>query len=260
MLRSPRSSWHGAWPCILLVVAFAGCTGARHSLSERTVLQLDLPPQTKQVVVSLTDDWQATTSTVHCFDLVDGAWQIALPHLSANVGRSGLGWGCGLHVDGIGPLKREGDGRAPAGIFSLGTAFGYAVTPPEGVEVPYRQATDRDYFVDAADSDDYNRWRHIDEAQPNDPQRHWQSCERMRRDDGLYEIGVVVNHNTEDIEPGRGSAIFLHVWPEHGSPTSGCTAMSRSDLLRVMRWLDPAASPLLVQMPASELPALALRR
>ena len=78
----------------------------------------------------------------------------------------------------------------------------------------------------------------------------------MRRDDALYEWGMVVNHNTGDVIPGRGSAIFLHVWSGRGKPTAGCTAMSREDLLRVMTWLRSDARPVLVQVPLDELERL----
>lgn len=161
-----------------------------------------------------------------------------------------------MHVDGVGPRKREGDGRAPAGIFSLGTAFGYAESPPDALAVPYRQATERDYFVDAPDSQAYNQWQSIPASQVNDPKALWSSCERMRRDDALYEWGMVVNHNTGDVVPGRGSAIFLHVWSGRGKPTAGCTAMSREDILRVMTWLRRDARAVLVQVPRDELQRL----
>jgi len=124
--------------------------------------------------------------------------------------------------------------------------------------MPYRQATDRDYFVDAPDSSAYNQWQHIPDGQPNDAKSRWQSCERMRRDDALYEFGMVVNHNMQAPVPGRGSAIFLHVWRTPETATRGCTAMARQDLLRLMQWLRPDAKPLLVQVPAAELGKLRL--
>jgi L,D-peptidoglycan transpeptidase YkuD (ErfK/YbiS/YcfS/YnhG family) len=43
------------------------------------------------------------------------------------------------------------------------------------------------------------------------------------------------------IVPGRGSGIFLHV--QTGGPTNGCVSLRRPDLVRVLRWLSPAASP-----------------
>ncbi len=258
---------------LLLLTLSSACSVS----PERLLFSLDLPGATKQVILCTTDDWQDSTATVRCLERKNGGWQVVVPKqqsgltqpgeqdqpgrlsFPANVGRSGLGWGLGMHVDGAGPKKREGDGRAPAGIFSLGTAFGYAATPPAGMTVPYRQATDRDYFVDAPAAPAYNQWQHIPAAQANDPTSRWASCERMRRDDALYEWGMVVNHNTRPVVPGRGSAIFLHVWLGAGKPTSGCTSMSRSDLLRVMAWLRADATPLLVQMPVGELAALRRR-
>ena len=87
-------------------------------------------------------------------------WQPVGEAIPVRVGRNGLGWGVGLHVDGVtGVQKLEGDGKAPAGVFPLGTVFGYADQPPAGVQMPYRAAGERDYFIDAVDSPDYNRWR-----------------------------------------------------------------------------------------------------
>jgi hypothetical protein len=41
----------------------------------------------------------------------------------------------------------------------------------------------------------------------------------------------------------------LHVWKGPEIATSGCTAMSEKNLLDIIRWLDPARHPLLVQLP-----------
>lgn len=216
-----------------------------------------IPAQTRQVVLVTSDGWSATEAALQRYRRdADGAWTPVGAPVAATVGRSGFGWGIGLHRDGDGPKKHEGDGRAPAGVFSLGTAFGYAAKPA-GVRVPWRVADERDYFVDDVASSDYNRWRRIPDGAENDPKTRWQSCERMRRDDAVYEFGMVVEHNDACVA-GRGSAIFLHVWKEPGAPTSGCTAMAREDLLELLRWLDPAAEPMLVQAPRAELADLCL--
>jgi D-alanyl-D-alanine dipeptidase len=83
------------------------------------------------------------------------------------------------------------------------------------------------------------------------PRVDWTSAERMRSID-LYRLGVVVDYNARPIRRGRGSCIFLHIWRAPGSPTSGCTAMPAADLETVVRWLDPARQPTLVQLPERE--------
>jgi len=238
--------------CIVALALLTACSVR----PERALLALGLPDATTQVVLSTTSDWCDSAATVRCFERSATGWRVVGHGIPASVGRSGLGWGRGIHIDGGGPCKREGDGRAPAGVFLFGTAFGYAGDAPVGLAVPYRQATERDYFVDAPDSPVYNQWRSIPEREANDPKARWGSSERMRRDDELYEWGMVVNHNTGDAVPGRGSAIFLHVWSGRGKPTAGCTAMSREDLLRVMTWLRSDARPVLVQVPLDELKRL----
>jgi len=42
---------------------------------------------------------------------------------------------------------------------------------------------------------------------------------------------------------GAGSAFFLHI--TNGAPTAGCVATDRAALQSLMRWLQPAASPVI---------------
>ena len=70
--------------------------------------------------------------------------------------------------------------------------------------------------------------------------------EAMRRDDGQYELGAVLGWNTDPVVPGRGSAIFLHVWKGPDEPTSGCVALSREHVATLLAWLDAAAVPCVV--------------
>jgi len=227
------------------------CRGPARSLPERVV-----PPASRQALLVTSSEWSAPDGRLQRWQRgAADVWQAVGAPIRVSLGRSGLGWGLGLHRAGQGPSKREGDGRSPAGVFSLGAAFGYAAAPPEGVTVAYRSADERDYFVDDVASEDYNCWRRIADEDANEPKSRWASFERMRRDDDLYELGMIVEHNG-DGAPGAGSAIFLHVWRGPGSPTSGCTAMSRGDLLELLRWLDPSAFPVLIQAPIDALRAL----
>ncbi|MBZ0233219.1 MAG: hypothetical protein K8M05_12885 [Deltaproteobacteria bacterium] len=162
----------------------------------------------------------------------------------------------GLHGDGApagrpGPLKQEGDGKSPAGIFALGPAFGYAPAAPAGARIPYTPVDARWRCVDDPTSAVYNRI--LDERTVT---RDWSSAEDMRRADALYAWVVEVGHNRAAV-PGGGSCIFLHVWGGPGDPTVGCTAMDHDVLASLLTTLDPAANPVLVQLPAAEYDALA---
>lgn len=211
-------------------------------------------PQARQLIIVSAESWRSETGKLQMVSNVRGSWVRHGNDVAVVLGR-GLGWGRGLHRNSkSGPQKREGDGRAPAGIFSLGPAFGYSKAPPRGCRLPYRAITERDYFVDDPKAREYNQWVRL--PQGRTPKQLWRSAERMLRPDQLYELGIVIHHNMAPVIPGRGSAIFFHVWRDASSPTVGCTAMAKRDLLKLIRWLDPAKKPLLIQAPAAQLPAL----
>ncbi|MEJ2489338.1 MAG: hypothetical protein P8Y50_06050 [Sulfurovaceae bacterium] len=50
--------------------------------------------------------------------------------------------------------------------------------------------------------------------------------------------------------PLKGSCIFLHI---KSIPTMGCTAMSEEAMLELLKWLDPAKAPILIQAPKGEI-------
>jgi D-alanyl-D-alanine dipeptidase len=211
-------------------------------------------PDALQALVVTTADWDSTAATVRRFARATPAarWREVGPPMRAAVGRSGLGWGDGLHPaadSAAGPVKREGDGRAPAGVFRLSSAFGYA-PPSESrwIRLPYHAADVSIECVDDAASAYYNRRVDRDTVARVD----WTSHEEMRRNDGLYRLGVWVDHNSAPPAAGRGSCIFLHIWAAPGVATSGCTAFAAGDLELILRWLDPRARPALVQLPEAE--------
>jgi L,D-peptidoglycan transpeptidase YkuD (ErfK/YbiS/YcfS/YnhG family) len=168
------------------------------------------------------------------------------------LGRTGSAWGIGLHPAGSsGPQKREGDGRAPAGVFALGTAFGYA--GGARTALPYRGMGASDYCIDVPASPLYNR---IVDAREVGEQAVAGSTEPMRRDlhadgDQRYRLGFVIEHNPQ-ARPGAGSCIFAHLWKAPGVATAGCTAMDDPIMQQLLAWLDPARKPVFVLLPVSE--------
>lgn len=209
----------------------------------------------RQLLVVKATDWTSSTAGLQRFARAGTteAWQPVGSAIKVSLGRSGLGWGRGRHdcSDAGEPVKQEGDGRAPAGIFAITELFG--IDAPDSplahaAKLPYRCATAQLKCVDDPASIYYNRFVDLGES----PARDWHSHEDMLRTDGRYAIGAVVAHNSPDPAPGAGSCIFLHIWQDEGVPTAGCTAASLADMTTICRWLDGAAAPLLVQLPESE--------
>jgi D-alanyl-D-alanine dipeptidase len=48
----------------------------------------------------------------------------------------------------------------------------------------------------------------------------------------------------------------MHIKKPNHIPTVGCTAMSESEMKRILKWLDPKKHPLLIQAPESEIKRL----
>jgi D-alanyl-D-alanine dipeptidase len=216
--------------------------------------------QARQLVVVVTKDWNVVDGELQRYERAQAGqpWQSVGAKIPIVVGRTGLAWGRGLHEAGArnGPVKKEGDGKSPAGIFKLTAAFGYApMSQAKRVKLPYTQARTLTQCVDDAQSAFYNKI--VERGQIARPD--WKSHEDMLRKDELYRWGVVVEHNGGGVgggggkaTAGGGSCIFLHIWSGPGKGTAGCTALRPELLEEMLYWLDPQRQPLLVQLPKAE--------
>jgi L,D-peptidoglycan transpeptidase YkuD (ErfK/YbiS/YcfS/YnhG family) len=208
----------------------------------------------RQLVLVTTADWGANTGTLRTFarDDAGGAWREQGNAAPVSIGRSGSGWGIGLHpAQTSGPAKREGDGRAPAGVFAIGEAFGYA--GHADTALPYAQMQASSWCMDVVASPLYNRI--VDAREVGDAAVQG-SSEPMRLDlhndgDQRYRTGFVIEHNP-DARKGAGSCIFAHLWKAPGVPTAGCTAMADATMQRLYGWLRPDAKPVFVLLPMAE--------
>lgn len=218
--------------------------------------------ETLQLVIGRSSGWVDPMMTMQRYERggPEGEWQAVGDPIPASLGHKGMGWGIGEHgffaPEGLrGPIKAEGDGRSPAGLFRLGAAFGYAAKPPDGTAVDYVQMTDAWRCVDDPKSKRYNAVFAADKVKG--AERDWSSAERMRRKDVLYRWGVLVDHNFLELADKRtrkaravaGSCIFLHVWREPKSPTVGCAAMESDALEELIAWLRPHHEPLIALLP-----------
>lgn len=210
----------------------------------------------KQLLVVESSHWNAARGLLRRFERLraEGPFRPVGKPLPVWLGRSGLASAeppscakeSACEKAAPAPMrKREGDGRSPAGIFALGELYGYSLRPPSGVRLPYHQSHSRLRCVDDPESPHYGQ---IVSAPPSGSEP-WRSAEQLLLPTDHYKYLLIIHYNTKRTRPGAGSCIFLHVAPPPGEPTSGCTALAENDLLTVLRWLDPAKHPLLVQMP-----------
>jgi L,D-peptidoglycan transpeptidase YkuD (ErfK/YbiS/YcfS/YnhG family) len=180
------------------------------------------------VLLVTADESSGFTAMMYVLEKKHTRWRNAFPPLPALIGRNGFA------PPGA---KREGDVRTPTGVFAMKRAFGYAAE--SDTRLSYRQAGDNDIWVDDAASPDYNRWVRKGETSAS-------SFENMKLNDDRYKYGIVVEYNTDPVVKGAGSAIFIHVWRGENISTMGCIAVSESDILKILGWLDPAGKPLAV--------------
>lgn len=137
---------------------------------------------------------------------------------------------CALGRGGIRAAKREGDGATPAGMFPLGNVFYRAdrLAPPE-TALPVRALQPDDGWCDDPADPAYNRLVRLPFAGGH---------ETLWRDDALYDVIVELGFNRDPVEPGLGSAIFLHRAKPDYAPTEGCIGLALDDLLALLRDCD----------------------
>lgn len=231
---------------LLLLLAPPACNaGERSPIASAT-----------QLVVVTTSDWSSVEGRLERFRRPGPGkkWRQVGDVVQVVVGKNGLAWGLGIvSADALrapgteSPFKKEGDGKAPAGIFLLSGIFGYADQEPAEWKMPYLRLTTTVECVDDPASKFYNRV-----LDRNQVSAEWNSSEHMLRSDELYRWGIMVDHNAAPARAGEGSCIFMHIWRGPGQGTVGCTAMPREELEAILSWLDPKQKPVLVQMPAAE--------
>ena len=174
--------------------------------------------------------YASTRASVRLWQRTGGCWVAAGGPWSARVGRHGLS---DHHL--------EGDGTTPTGSYGLGPVV-YGLAPDPGVRYPYHRLVCGDWWDENPATAGYNTFQHVPcgttpgFARPGDYE--------LRLSKRAYQHFIPIRYNTDPAVPGRGSAIFLH--DDWGSATHGCIAVAAAHLDTLLRWLRPAAKPLIV--------------
>lgn len=146
---------------------------------------------------------------------------------------------CALGRSGISAEKTEGDGASPVGRFRLLRAcYRPDRTGPPDTRLETAALTATDGWCDDPAHADYNRAVILP---------HRASCEKMWRDDALYDIVVITDHNSDPVVAGDGSGIFVHVaGGEEYPPTRGCVAFAPGDLRDILKDWNPEGDRLVI--------------
>jgi L,D-peptidoglycan transpeptidase YkuD (ErfK/YbiS/YcfS/YnhG family) len=208
---------------------------------------LHLDNTIKQKIVVIASSWGSIHGNLTCYERSTSyQWEVVSPSIPVVLGKKGLAWGMDISsTPDLPSQKIEGDLKSPAGVFSLGAAFGLlpllSLSP---LKWDYIELNSHIEAIDDPQSIYYNQI--IDRRSV--PTIDWKSSERMGLEP-LYQLGLIVEYNTLAPISGMGSAIFMHVWKDSETGTAGCTAMSYENLERILKWLDPVKNPRLIQYP-----------
>jgi L,D-peptidoglycan transpeptidase YkuD (ErfK/YbiS/YcfS/YnhG family) len=188
-----------------------------------------IPKGSAQMIVATGAKPGSTLGTLYVFEVRGGRWVETLK-VPCRFGTNGLANGA---------TRVAGNRTTPTGIWRMPDfVFGQHPAAPAGTKMPYRHITSDVYWSDERDST-FNQWVRSSRAV---------SGEHLIGVTIQYEYALSTGYNAppNEVVPGRGAAIFLHVFdpPDfHNGLSAGCVAVSRDDIVRVFRLLDPVKHP-----------------
>jgi L,D-peptidoglycan transpeptidase YkuD (ErfK/YbiS/YcfS/YnhG family) len=183
-------------------------------------------PAGRQLITVQATTAPTTYATLQTWRRAGACWRPVSGPFVARVGHNGLA-----------ANRREGDGTTPMGTFRIGPTI-YGNEPNPGVRFRYRRIVCGDWWNEDPASPTYNTFQHVRCGQ-RPPFRV--KSPGMWQQPLAYPHLAVIEFNIRPVVPGRGSGIFLHA--QTGGPTHGCVSLRLPDLVRVLRWLRPAAAP-----------------
>ena len=164
-----------------------------------------IPDSSRQVILVTSRDWNSSAANVRIFSRTKRGWEQNGASMSALTGRNGMAWGLGIHTaEDNAPGKKEGDGRAPAGVFSFGPAFSR-----EAVRLGVKciTITASHEAIDDPKSRYYNQLVDLRKV----PVPDWKSSEKLFGSPH-YSPGIVPHPNAERIV--RSGVITIADYPE----------------------------------------------
>ena len=195
---------------------------------------LSAATSSSQIITVTTASLKDTQAVVNVYEQVDGVWLRVYRDLPAVAG-----------IKGLMENRKQSTLTAPVGDFGIVFAFGAKENPGVHADMEYRGITPDSYWVLDSSSLLYNRW--------TEGRGDFKDREHLQSFGYQYNYALVLDFNYHNPVKGDGGAIFMHVATYDGKGTAGCIGLSESDLLGIMRWLDPGANPRVIICPEGDL-------
>ena len=134
---------------------------------------------------------------------------------------------CALGKAGIGKKKVEGDNITPKGTFKIVKIY-YRADRVKKMPSKFRliKITKKMGWCDDPNSKDYNQLINL-------PIKY--TYEKIYRKDSVYDLLIVLNYNIMPTIKNKGSAIFIHVARKNYKKTSGCIALKKNHLTKLIK-------------------------
>jgi L,D-peptidoglycan transpeptidase YkuD (ErfK/YbiS/YcfS/YnhG family) len=210
-----------------------------------------------QVVVVSARDWSSNRAVLRTWQRDPaGTWQLVGEPVPARVGRNGFV---------LADRRRQNSGTSPAGTFAVVSAFGNG--PDPGTALGYRVVDRNDWWTyDPRDPKTYNvlqprrvatsAWRTswAEDLSGYGAQYRYAAVLGFNLPSGVHRAPDGQRVADQPADTRLGGGIFLHV--SGPGATAGCVSVARTEMRRILQWLDPAAGPVLVMGPRSALSRL----
>jgi L,D-peptidoglycan transpeptidase YkuD (ErfK/YbiS/YcfS/YnhG family) len=134
---------------------------------------------------------------------------------------------CALGKAGIGKKKIEGDSITPRGKFNIVKIY-YRSDRVKKISSKYRliKISKNMGWCDDPNSKKYNQLINL-------PTKY--THEKLYRKDNVYDLLIVLNYNMRPIFKNKGSAIFIHIARQNYKKTSGCVAIKKPHLIKLIK-------------------------
>lgn len=146
---------------------------------------------------------------------------------SGHLKYNNLKFKCTLGKAGINVKKKEGDNITPQGNYKISKIY-YRKDRSKKLFSKFKLVQIRKTMAwcDDSKSKNYNKLIKL-------PSKF--SYEKLFRKDNIYDLIIPLDYNTKNIKKNKGSAIFIHVANKKFSPTKGCVALKKKNLIYLIK-------------------------